>query len=110
MEKFDCQAFMASVRHEAQERLPAAGLRAMLELLRLEGTDFLLAAYRLLLCREADPAGLHAYEARAAHLPGRVRILISLLLCPERLHAPLPLQRLLTWLRGRRHLLRKHDA
>lgn len=99
---------MASVRHEAGEHVTPPSLRALFELLRLDGIDFLLAAYRTLLCREADPAGLRAYEARAAHLPGRVRILLSLMLSPERLNAPLPLQRLLAWLRGRRALCRSH--
>ena len=102
MEKFDCRAFMASVRREAGERVAPASPRALLELLHLDGIDFLLAAYRTMLGREADPAGLRAYEARAASLPGRLRVLLSLLLSPERLNAPLPLQRFLTGLRERR--------
>ena len=102
MEKFDCRAFMASVRREAGERVVPVSPRALLELLRLDGVDFLLAAYRTLLRREADPSGLRAYAARPRSLPGRLRILLSLLLSPERLNAPLPLQRLLARLRGRR--------
>lgn len=85
---------MAGVRQMAGERGAVVHVRDLCRLLRLEGTDFIMAAYRLVLGREADPAGLRGYEARARHYPGRMMTVCSLLLSPERMGLPAWLRRL----------------
>lgn len=97
MAKFDCQSFMASVRREAGEQggsVPNWG--TLSALFRLEGHDFIVAAYRTILKREADRAGLTGYAAKSESLLGKTVITASLLLSPERLLMPAPVRRVLT--------------
>ena len=108
MTKFDCQSFMASVRREAGEQSRTVPpWHTCSALLRLEGNDFLVAAYRTLLKREVDNGGLHGYAARSATLSGRITIFLALLASPEGLLLPAPLRRFihvcrrcLRWKRG----------
>jgi len=94
MSAFDCRAFMASVRQEAGEQaICVLDWRDLRCLLRLKGEDFVKAAYRLVLKREADPSGPQEYIQRAVHYPGRLCILLSLLLSPERVGQPAWLRR-----------------
>ncbi len=96
MAEFDCQAFMAGVRREAGERgREGPDWRTLAALLRLKGGDFVLAAYRAILKREADPVGLRNYAPQAEHLAGRLCIIFSLLLSPEQADLPSPLRRAL---------------
>ena len=100
MSTFDCRAFMASVRQAAGEQKTAPlDWRELHHLLRLEGTAFVMHAYRLVLKREADPTGLHSYAQRARHFPGRLSILLSLLLSPEQIVLPAWLRRSLSAIR-----------
>ena len=99
MAKFDSRAFMAGVRREAGERGGAPRWRSLAALLRLEGNDFIMAAYRAALRREADPAGLRDYAARTRSLPGRVAVLLSLLLSAEQTALPAPARRALMFCR-----------
>lgn len=95
---------MAGVRREAGERsgnLPH--WRTLSALFRLEGGDFIMAAYRAILGREADPAGLNGYAARSERLIGRIGIAVSLLLSPERLLLPAPIRRVMALCRHMRH-------
>lgn len=93
MKRFDSRIFMATIRREAGESVQPASLREALCLLNASGEDFVRQAYPLLLCREADPTGLKAYAPRARSLPGRILILASLWLSPERVLLP-------SWLRA----------
>ncbi|MBD5552875.1 MAG: hypothetical protein HDQ44_00910 [Desulfovibrio sp.] len=89
MKKFDARVFMASVRREAGEEWAnkiSAG--EITHLLKLARTDFLVQAYRIFLNRDPDPAGLAAFQARSESLPGRMLILASLWLSPERIALP----------------------
>lgn len=84
---------MASVRREAGEdwaQKISAG--EITHLLKLEKTDFLVQAYRIFLNRDPDPAGLAAFRARSKSLPGRMLILASLWLSPERIALPVRLR------------------
>lgn len=97
MANFDCQSFMASVRREAGERggnVP--DWRTLSALFRLEGPDFIAAAYRSILKRDADRAGLSAYAAKSESLLGKTLMTASLLLSPERLLMPAWARRALT--------------
>lgn len=89
MKKFDPRVFMASVRREAGEvwserpSWPELG-----HLLGLEGDAFLIQAYRLFLHRDPDPAGMASWRGRAATPYGRLLIIASLWLSPERMALP----------------------
>lgn len=87
MRKFDVQIFMAAVRQEAGET-PVRGtsLAMARKLLRLEGEEFLRQAYRAILGREIDRPGLDAWRSQADSMAGKIRILGSLWLSPERVY------------------------
>lgn len=90
MKRFDSDIFMASLRKLLDEPAPASpDIRTLLGLLTLEKEEFLRQAYRLILQREVDPAGLRGYAASANSMPGRIKVVCALLLSPERGKAPL---------------------
>lgn len=81
---FDPVIFLNSLRHEAGEMPPPVTLRSLLRLLPLKGEEFVHQAYLTLLERRADEIGLQANAARAQSLAGRLKILLILLISPER--------------------------
>lgn len=96
MEKFDCNIFMASLRKMLNEPPPETPtMHSLLKLLNLEGEAFLQAAYRLIMGREADPAGMRGYASFANSRAGRLRVICALLVSPERGSAPIWLVRTL---------------
>lgn len=87
MKKFDAQIFMAAVRHEAGEiAANEASLATLRKLLALEGDEFLMQAYRVILGRKIDNAGLAAYSQRAKSLRGKIHTLGVLWFSPERVY------------------------
>lgn len=87
MKNFDSKIFMASLRKMLDEPAPAnPDLR---QLLNLKGEEFLRQAYRLILQREIDPAGMRHYADRANSRAGRLKVLVVLLLSPEFGKAPM---------------------
>lgn len=89
MKKFDSRIFLASVKREVHEN-PGTGLSwsALRELLKRNDADFIHQAYRILLGRPVDPSGLEAYLPTVKNIPGRLLLLISLYLSPERAVLP----------------------
>lgn len=89
MNKFDIRVFMTSVRRESGEEQGAPlSFGVLRPLLARKGEDFVRQAYWQILNREVDPDGLAAFTGRAATLPGRLIILLSLHLSPERILLP----------------------
>lgn len=85
MKAFDIRQFMHNVHREAGDTafIASASWAELPDLLRLQGDTFVRAAYRFILGREADTAGLSQYRVRAESLPGKLRILLSLYCSPE---------------------------
>lgn len=109
MQNFDCQAFMASVRRAVNEYdagLP--DLTSLFTLVRMSGKEFVSIAYKIILRRNADPQALQRYVPKSEHLFGRLLILISLLLSPERPELPSIVRRLSLKLRYCVRLIRNH--
>lgn len=98
--KFDSDIFMGAIRQLAGESCPGPDLAVLVNLAKLEGEEFLLRAYWTLLNREADPNGLAAYRSRSKNLSGRILVIVSLLLSPERVYLR-PWQRNLLKICGR---------
>ena len=83
--------FLISLRRLAQE-LPPVDLtpKLVLHLLMLDGTEFVRQAYTSILHRQADENALTIYGRRGRTLIGRILILFSLFLSPERVALPAP--------------------
>lgn len=89
MQRFDPRVFMTAVRLEAGENVSGSfSLACFGQLLKLDDEAFLAQAYRIILGRDIDAPGLAAYKPLAAKMRGRVRILLALLLSPERIILP----------------------
>lgn len=108
-EKFNCDIFMAAIRKMANTPVadPPRG-KDLYSLLKLEGEAFVREAYRCILNREADPVGLRCYLPASRKLRGKTKILLLLLMSPERgalpvwqLRAILALKNIFRILRGK---------
>lgn len=93
MKKFNASLFMATVRREAGEGPIGPRLADMRGLMRLEGEEFLHQAYRLFLGRSADRAGLESWRQQIKSRFGKLKVIGSLWISPERIYLPV-------WQRG----------
>lgn len=83
-DEFDADIFLANLRHEAGELPQPLTMTAIIRLLRLKGEEFIHQTYLTLLHRHPDEVGMKANLRRAAHYPGRLKIIVILLVSRER--------------------------